>query len=229
MRGIRLDAKHVATALAVVLAMRAGANGAPGEAAALNLRAVFTGGATAGSSLEITLFRWPTDAERAPLIAALSAPPPQSVAPVSPAPGRGGRGGRGAAPSPPPSPLVRLEAAIKAAPTCGYIWGQGVTGYSIKYAWRAPSDEAADRIVLVTDRRLGAHASPPTLTGSSPAAAASGSAAERDFTVIEMRLDGKGTGVAKASLDANVIVDAAAKTLALEGYASAPTLLEVTR
>src|SRR5439155_179400 len=124
---------------------------------------------------------------------------------------------RGAAPSPPPSPLVRLEAAIKAAPTCGYIWGQGVTGYSIKYAWRAPSDEAADRIVLVTDRRLGAHASPPTLTGSSPAAAASGSAAERDFTVIEMRLDGKGTGVAKASLDANVIVDAAAKTLALEG------------
>ena len=223
MRGIRLDAKHVATALAVVLAMRAGANGASGEAAALNLRAVFTGGATAGSSLEITLFRWPTDAERAPLVAALSAPPPQSVAPVSPAPGRG------AAPSPPPSPLVRLEAAIKAAPTCGYIWGQGVTGYSIKYAWRAPSDEAADRIVLVTDRRLGAHASPPTLTGSSPAAAASGSAAERDFTVIEMRLDGKGTGVAKASLDANVIVDAAAKTLALEGYASAPTLLEVTR
>ena len=207
MRGIRLDGKHVATAVAVVLAMRAGANGAPGEAAALNLRAVFTGGATAGSSLEITLFRWPTDAERAPLIAALSAPPPQSVAPVSPAPGRGGRGGRGAAPSPPPSPLVRLEAAIKAAPTCGYIWGQGVTGYSIKYAWRAPSDEAADRIVLVTDRRLGAHASPePSAEAGRPAAAASGNAAERDFTVIEMRLDGKGTGVAKASLDANVIV-----------------------
>ena len=222
MRGIRLDGKHVATAVAVVLAMRAGANGAPGEAAALNLRAVFTGGATAGSSLEITLFRWPTDAERAPLIAALSAPPPQSVAPVSPAPGRGGRGGRGAAPSPPPSPLVRLEAAIKAAPTCGYIWGQGVTGYSIKYAWRAPSDEAGDRIVLVTDRRLVAHASPPMLTAGrlrasdalrraspelsaeagSPAVAAVGNAAERDFTVIEMRLDGKGIGVAKASLDA---------------------------
>src|SRR6266576_1608137 len=217
MSASRFHTSRVVMITAIVFTIHGRAAGTWSESPALNLRAVFTGAAMTGSSLEITLFRWPTDAERAPLLAALSTTPPQPAAPATAptgrAAGRGGRGGRGAAP--PPSPSARLEAAIKAAPTCGYIWGQGVTGYSIKYAWRAPSDEAADRIVLVTDRRLGAHASSPMLTAGSPAAAASGSAAERDFTVIEMRLDGKGTGVAKASLDANVIVDAAAKTLAL--------------
>src|SRR5262249_39759377 len=110
--------------------------------------------------------------------------------------------------------------------TCGYIWGEGVTGYSIKYAWHAPSDEGGDRIVLVTDRRLGAHASSSTLTS---APAAPDSPAGRDFTLIEMRLDGKGTGEARLSLDANIVVDAAEKTLAVGGYVSAPALLKVTR
>jgi hypothetical protein len=226
MRGIRLHAMHVVTIVALVLAMCAGANGGPGNTSVLNLRAVFTGGATAGS-VEITLFRWPTDAERAPLVAALSTPPSQPAAPAAPATGLAGRGGPGAAS--PPSRTARLEAAIKAAPTCGYIWREGVTGYSIKYAWRAPSGEGGDRIVLVTDRRLGVDASPSALTPGSPAAAAPGSPAEGDFTVIEVRLDGKGTGEGKASLNGNVVVDAAAKTLALDGYASAPTLLKVTR
>jgi hypothetical protein len=126
--------------------------------------------------------------------------------------------------------MARFEAAVKAAPTCGYIWTGGVTGYSIKYAWRAPSDEGGNHIVLVTDRRLDTQALPSTLAPDSPAAGMAGSPAERDFTVIEMRLDDKGTGEAKASsLDASIVVDAAAKTLALGGYASAPTLLKVTR
>ena len=205
---------------AIVFTIHGLAAGAWSESPALNLRAVFTGAAMTGSSLEITLFRWPTDAERAPLLAALSTTPPQPAAPATAptgrAAGRGGRGGRGGAPL--PSPMARLEAAIKSAPTCGYIWGEGVTGYSIKYAWRAPSAEGGDRIVLVTDRRLGA-----------PASGGPGSAAEREFTVIEMRLDGKGRGEAKASLNADVVIDAAAKTLALDGYASAPALLKVTK
>jgi hypothetical protein len=125
--------------------------------------------------------------------------------------------------------MARLGAAIKAAPTCGYIWGDGVTGYSIKYAWRAPAPEGGDRIVLVTDRRIGARSSTSTPAPGESASAARGDPAERDFTVIEVRLDGKGSGEAKASLDANVVIDAAAKTLALDGYASAPALLKVTR
>lgn len=122
--------------------------------------------------------------------------------------------------------MTRLEAAIKAAPTCGYIWGDGVTGYSIKYAWRAPSHEGGERIVLITDRRLGAHLSSSMLT---PAKAGPDAPAERDFTVIEMRLDGTGTGEGSLSLDANIVVDVEDKTLAVSGYASAPTSLKVTR
>jgi hypothetical protein len=69
--------------------------------------------------------------------------------------------------------------------------------------------------VLVTDRRL--DASPP----ESPTAG--------EFTVIEMLIDTKGIGEAKTSLTTAVVVDAAAQTLALDGYRAAPALLKVTR
>ena len=118
--------------------------------------------------------------------------------------------------------MARLTTAVKAAPTVGFIWGDGVTGYSIKYAWRAPAAEAgSDRIVLVTDRRLGAHAPdwvPPE-----------GSASDVEFTVIEMRVAANGAGEGKTSLAAKIAVDAAAQTLALEGYSAAPVQLKVTR
>jgi len=175
--------------------------------------------------MTIELLRWSTDAERAPLINALAAATPPPAAAAAPGPGRGagraaGRGARGgrAASAPPLSPAARLDAAIKAAPTCGYVWGEGVTGYSIKYAWRSPSASGGDRIVLVTARRLGAQSLSASPTGAD---------ADADFTIIEMQLDQKGIGEAKAS--ANVIVDAAAKTLALDGQAPSPMLLKVTR
>jgi hypothetical protein len=190
------------------------------EDAVLSLRAKVVPAAT-GGALTLTVFRWSTDAERAPLLTALSAPPPAPAAPAAggragAAAGRGGRGGgRG---TPPPTPLERLATAVKAAPTLGYVWGEGVTGYSIKYAWRSPT---ADRIVLVTDRRLGVHAPDWTLQ------AAPGP--QPDFTVIEMRLDAAGAGEAKASLSSGVVVDSAASTLALDRFAAAPTLLKVSK
>jgi hypothetical protein len=190
---------------------------ATGEGAALSLRATVNG-VTAPNGLTITLERWSTDAERAPVIAALAAPAPPPAPPAGAAAGRAaGRGGRaGGRGAPPASPAVRLSAAIKAAPTLGYIWGDGVTGYSIKYAWRA-----AERVVLITDRRLGAHAPEWAL----PA----GPAPDAEYTLIELHLDAKGLGEGKTSLSANVVADAAAKTLALDGYAAAAALLRITR
>ena len=205
--------------------MCAGLVAAEGPALTLHARSVAAGVSTGPMTIE--LLRWSTDAERAPMIAALSAPVAPPAAPAAAAPGRGAgraggrgaaRGGRGAA-APPLSPTARLDAAIKAAPTYGYVWGEGVTGYSIKYAWRSPSPNGGDRIVLVIARRLGAS----SLQAPTPAAAEDG-----DFTIIEMTLDGKGNGDAKAS-DANVVVDSAANTLALDGRATAPILLKVTR
>ena len=203
----------VCTSLALVLAL-------VGDTA-LSLRATVTG-ATAAGSLTITLSRWSTDAERAPLFKALSAPAPAPPPPpAAPPAGRAGGRGRGASPPPPPSPLARLSAAIKAAPTLGYIWTGGVTGYSIKYAWRSSATDGKERIVLVTDRRLNSHA--PDWTS------ASASAGDADFTLIEMRLDDRGAGEGKTSLTTSVAIDTAANTLALDGYAAAPPLLKVTR
>jgi hypothetical protein len=188
---------------------------------ALNLRATVANPAS-GGALTITLSRWSAEAERAPLMAALAAPRP-AARPAGSAPpaGAAGRGrGRGA-PPPPPSLFARLSAAVKAAPTLGYIWTDGVTGYSIKYAWRAPASDDKERIVLVTDRRLNSH--------TADWAPASGAAADADFTVIEMRIDRQGAGEGKTSLTTGVAIDTEAKTLALEGYAAAPAWLKVTR
>ena len=219
----------MATAIAVLLIVNADLTRADalspealveGEPA-LKLKASVVG-AAAPASMTIELFRWSNDGERAPLVAALAAPPPAPPsAPAAPAAGRAGRaarGGRGAAAAPPPSPLARLTTAIKAAPTVGFIWGDGPTGYSIKYAWRSASPGAQQRVVFVTDRRFGA-------TASAPAAGA----ADAEFTVVEMRIDGKGLGEGKSSLTSKVVVDTAANTLALDGYADAPVLLKVTR
>jgi hypothetical protein len=190
-----------------------------GEAPALRLRAAAID--ATGARLTIEVLRWSTDGERAPVMAALSAPAPaRAPAAAAPAGGRGGRGGRGGAP--PPSPTARLEAAIRAAPTVGFIWGDGPTGYSIKYAWRAAASGGPDRLIIVTDRRFGPHvlAAPP---------AAAGAVADADVTVIEARLDGNGTGQAKTSLVSKVAIDATAGTLSLEDYGTAPAQLTVTR
>jgi hypothetical protein len=181
-------------------------------------------GAQSKTSLSIELWRWSTDAERAPLLSALSAPAPPPADPAGSA-GRGARGGRagargGRGAALPASPIDRLMGAVKAAPTVGFIWADGPTGYSIKYAWHLASADGHERIVMVTDRRLGSHATSWPATSSA--------AAVPDFTVIELRVDGKRLGEGKASLTTNVVVDANAGTLALEDYATAPVLLKVT-
>jgi len=49
---------------------------------------------------------------------------------------------------------------------------------------------------------------------------------EGDFTLIELHVNARGVGEAKTSLTAKVVVDAAAKTLALDNYAASPVLLQ---
>ena len=173
--------------------------------------------------MKVEVLRWSTDAERAQLAAAIAAPPAPPAPPAdAAAPGRGGRaggrGGRGAAP--PPSPAARVTTAVQAAPTVGYIWGDGPTGFSIKYAWRAALDNGRERVVLVTDRRL----DPSTAPADSSAANA-----DAAFTVLEMRIDGKGVGEAKTSHAIPRVDDPAAAALSLDGYDAAPGALKVQR
>jgi len=231
--------RAAAWVVAIVVAAGLGARFARAAEPILELKATVAG-ATDGPTLRIDLFRWSTDDERAKMLAALvPPPPPPPPPPPEPEPepaaegregrgrggrGRGGRGGRGGAPerppAPPPTVNEQITAAVRAAPTVGFIWGDGPTGYSVRYAWRAETPGGGERIVLAIERQLGAHTSAwPDVPKAAP---------DAGYTVIEIRLGANGTGQAKASLSADV-VDEGGRTLALAGYDAAPVLLDVTQ
>ena len=143
---------------------------------------------------------------------------------ASPAPGRGGRGGRGGAagtsPAPRLTPELSLKAALDKAPTVGYLWSSEVTGYALRYAVRLPQPDGGARILLLTDRRLGAW------NNSWKLATADTGAPDYEFSLIELRLNSKGEGEGKISLAGRVAVDSGAKVIALENYASLPVILK---
>lgn len=115
--------------------------------------------------------------------------------------------------------MAALTAAIAKAPTLGYIWTNDVTGYAIKFAFRTSLPDGGERIILATDRRLGGYS--PAWKPAPPA-----TITDYDFTLIELRLDARGSGEGKASLTAKVVVDDEAKGIALDNYAGAPALLQ---
>jgi hypothetical protein len=197
-----------------------GPTAAPGKEIAINATAANV--KDAGSPVKIRIFRWSTEEERGSLVTALTAPPPAPRGNAggrggNAAAGRGGGRGRGGEAAAPLTPIQALAAALQKVPTVGYLWTTDVTGYSIKYAWRAVQPDRSERIVLVTDRRLGAHSPGWTLT-------APGTPNDHEFTLIELRLDAKG-GEGKASLTTGIAADKDARLLSLENAAAAPTVL----
>ncbi len=115
-----------------------------------------------------------------------------------------------------------MTAAIGKAPTVGYIWTNEVVGYSIKYAYHVPFADGGDRILLLTDRRLGGYTN-----GWKPAVNAT--ATNYDFTLVEIRLDPKGTGEGKTSLTTKVVEDNDLKALVLENYTGTPAMLATVK
>jgi hypothetical protein len=182
--------------------------------------------AAPGTPVKIRILRWSTDQERAPLIAALNPAPPgaaPTVAARNPnaaevGRGRAGRGrGRGGPAPAQLTPIAAFTAALGRAPTIGYIWTSDITGYSIKYAWHSPLPDGTDRIVVASDRRLGAY-SDAWKTSSTP---------ETDyaFTLLELRVGPKGLLEGKTSLSGKIAIDSEGKTVALENYAATPAIL----
>ena len=125
----------------------------------------------APDAIRIDILRWSTDAERDKLMDAWNLKTGNA--------GRGGsgRGGRGGAPASgasrggaarggrgggdegtvaPPLPEAMLATALKEATTVGYLWSREVAGYAIRYAGRMVNADGSERIVLITQRRLGA-------------------------------------------------------------------------
>jgi hypothetical protein len=109
------------------------------------------------------------------------------------------------------TPLAKL-------PTVGYVWpNASPVGYSVKFAHRAPQQSGGERIVLVTDKRLGSYdfkgwsVANPTAQSNAP------------YSVIELDLNGAGTGTGTLSLAGEIMLDEATGTVTLK--ASGPELL----
>ena len=216
---------------------------------ALRLAATTENVSGAPEAIRIDVLRWSTDAERDQLISAWThpvAPPPPAgrgrggagrgrggaaatpdgaAAPAgAAAAGRGGRGGRGggrgaAADTTPVTPESSLEAALEKAPTVGYLWSSEVAGYSLRYAAKIAEPDGGSRVVLVTERRLGAW-------NSAWRPAAPDAANKYQFSIIELRINSKEQGEGKASLTGKIVIDDAAKSIGLEDYSALPVVLK---
>jgi len=105
-------------------------------------------------------------------------------------------------------------------PTVGYLWTSGSAGYSIRYAYKVTANDGSSRIILLTDRKLGAW-SPDAWKPTGNA-----TADDRPFSVIELRVNRSGAGEGKTSLTTKTVFDPASKSIALENYAAQPVILK---
>jgi hypothetical protein len=147
---------------------------------------------------------------------------PDAVNADAPAParGRGGaRGGGGGGGATAQTPEASLGAALKKASTVGILWTSETVGYSIKYAYRLPQQDGGERIILATDRRVGAWSNLWQLSGEV-------APSEYSFSVIELRVNSKGEGEGRGVVTGKIYIDSAAKTIALDSYATLPVILK---
>jgi hypothetical protein len=187
----------------------------------------------AGEKVEFYVNKWSTDEDRDKLAAAWKVTPP----PAAPAGARGatgdgaagGRAGRGggrggaAAPAAPRTPEAALATALKELPAAGYFWTSEVGGYVIRYATRVMEPAGGTRIILLTDKRLGA------AKDNWQPAAGGGTANAYEFSLIELRMPAKGDGEGKASLTGTITIDPDSKGPALEGYGALPVTLSAVK
>ena len=111
---------------------------------------------------------------------------------------------------------------MREAPTIGYLWSSEAAGYALRYAGRVALPDGSDRIILITDRRLGqANGLWRALNQGAPTQQEQ---APYDFSVVELRVSAKGTGEGKLSLGEKVAPDGAAGIVTLTNYDSVPVV-----
>lgn len=146
----------------------------------------------AGENLSIHVLRWSTDDDRGRLASAFM-----------------DKGDAG------------LQAVFEATPSHGIMWTSESLGYSLRFAHRTVLPDGGERIIVATDRRLGAWSA-----GDVWKPAGQTAPPNYPFTVVELRVNRQGQGEGKMSLAAKVIFDQDARTLALENYGAGPILIK---
>jgi hypothetical protein len=143
---------------------------------------------TAGN-IEIVVNRWSTDAQRDKLMAVMLDKGPDKLLDV-----------------------------LQDMPRMGYFRAPGNVGIDIHFARRLSQPDGGERVVLVTDRRIGfweAANQPRSL--------------DYPFTVIELRLNAEGEGEGKMSLATKIVADKENNIITLEDYGIQPVMLTNVR
>jgi hypothetical protein len=108
----------------------------------------------------------------------------------------------------------KLLDVLQDMPRMGYFRAPGNLGIDIHFARRVPNPDGGERVVLVTDRRIGFWE-----------AAHQPRSIDYPFTVIELRMNRDGEGEGKLSLATKIIPDKENNIVTLENYDIQPVLL----
>ena len=108
----------------------------------------------------------------------------------------------------------KLLDALQDMPRMGYIKTPDRVGWDIHFARKVPGKDGGERIVLLTDRRIGFWE-----------AANRPRSIDYPFTVIELRLNRDGEGEGKMSVATKIIPDKENNIVTLENYDIQPVLL----
>jgi hypothetical protein len=194
---------------------------------AVNFTATTANIASAPEPVRIEILRWSTDEERDKLMSAWSLKPAATTASkAGKGAGKQGKAGKGPAPgggaAATQSPEAALTRALQEAATVGYLWSSEMAGYALRYAGKIENSDGSQRIILITQRRLGAvnQVWRPTVDGASNS---------YEFSVLELRLNAKGDGEGKVSLMGRVAEDAAARIVTIENYNALPVVFRDVR
>jgi hypothetical protein len=108
----------------------------------------------------------------------------------------------------------KLLDALQDMPAVGHFGAPGNLSWDIHFARRLPLPEGGERIVLVTDRRIGFWE-----------AANQPRSIDYPFTFIDIRLNRDGVGEGKMSIATKVIYDKNENMITLENYQTSPVQL----
>jgi len=139
----------------------------------------------AAGSIELVVNRWSTDGDRDRLMSVMMNKGPE-----------------------------KLLDALQDMPRMGYIKTPDRIGWDIHFARKVPGKDGGERVVLLTDRRIGFWE-----------AANRPRSIDYPFTVIELRLNGDGEGAGKMSVATKIIPDKENNIVTLENYDIQPVLL----
>src|SRR3954447_4476046 len=183
-RSVRFLTAFTTALVSAVLLTAAGSAQTNGTPERFTATAMNINNGSAGN-IDITVSRWSTDADRDKLMTVLNEKGPE-----------------------------KLVDALQDMPAVGHFGAPGNLSWDIHFARRVPLPEGGERVVLITDRRIGFWE-----------AANQPRSIDYPFTMIELRLNADGEGEGKLSVATKITSDPEHNIVTLENWDTTPVRL----